>query len=75
MTAVKVLAPMFTRQLVHLFSDNTTAVTIFQVGKGRDAFIQAYAREIWLTCTAWNITLPCSWPRVWYFSPGHCWCA
>ena len=57
MITVKVWAPTFARQLVHLFSDNTTAMVIFQVGKGRDAFIQACAREIWLTCAAWDITL------------------
>ena len=32
-------------------------MAIFQVGRGRDAFIQACAREVWLTCAAWDITL------------------
>ena len=41
MIAVKVWAPVFARQLVHLFSNNTTACDL----------------EIWLTCTAWDITL------------------
>ena len=33
------------------------AVAIFQAGRGRDLFIQACARELWLTCAAWDITL------------------
>ena len=53
LVAVKVWAPIFSGQLVHLFS----AVAIFQAGKGRNAFIQACARDIWLTCAAWDITL------------------
>ena len=55
--AVKVWAPHFRGQLVHLFFDNATVVAIFQAGRGRDDFIQAYARELWLTCNAWDITL------------------
>ena len=43
--------------LVHIFSDIAMAVAIFQAGKGRDAFIQACARELWLTCAVWDITL------------------
>ena len=46
-----------THELVHLFSDNTTAVSIFQVGRGHDYFIHASAREVWLTCATWDITL------------------
>ena len=57
MVAVQIWAPIFTKQLVYLFSDNSTAVTIFQAGKGKDPFIQACAREIWLTCTAWDVTM------------------
>ena len=34
--AIKVWAPTFTNQLVHLFSDNSTAVAIFQAGRGKD---------------------------------------
>ena len=55
--AVKVWAPHFRGQLVHLFSDNATAVAIFQAGNGRDDFIQACSRELWLTCATWDITL------------------
>ena len=55
--ALKVWAPMFTGNLVHLFSDNTTAVAILQTGRGRDAFIQACTREICLTCATWDSTL------------------
>ena len=57
LVAVKVWTPHFTGQRVHLFSDNAIAVAICQAGKGRDAFIQACASDIWLTCSAWNITL------------------
>ena len=53
----KVWAPIFTKQLVHLFADNTTAVAIFQAERGRDTFINACAKEIWLTCTAWDGSL------------------
>ena len=55
--AVKVWAPHFRGQLVHLFSNNATAVAIFQASKGRDNFTQACARELWLTCATWDITL------------------
>ena len=57
LVALKVWTPMFTGYLVHLFSDNPTAVAIFQAGRGRDTFIQACTKEVWLTCTAWDITL------------------
>ena len=55
--ALKVWAHMFSGHLVHLFSVNTTSVAIFQVGRSRDAFIQACTRGIWLTCATWDITL------------------
>ena len=51
------LAPQCTGQLVHLFSDSAKAVAIFQASRGKDAFIQACARELWLTCEQFNITL------------------
>ena len=57
LVAVKVWSPHFKGQFVHLFSDNATVVAIFQAGKGWNAFIQACVRELWLTCTAWYITL------------------
>ena len=41
----------------HLHSDSITAVAIFQVGKGRHAFIQACAQQIWLECTVHGVTL------------------
>ena len=55
--AIKLWAPSFSNCLLHLFSDNPTAVAIFHVGRGRDCFLQACAREIWLTCAVWDITL------------------
>ena len=54
---VKVWVPHNKGQLVHLFSDNATAVAIFQAGKGQDNFIQVCARELWLSCAAWEITV------------------
>ena len=42
---------------MHLFSDSTKAVTIFQAGKGRDQFIQACTREIWLMFAGHEIIL------------------
>ena len=42
---------------VQLYSDNTTAVAIFQAGRGRDEFIQSCAREVWITCATWDINL------------------
>ena len=35
----------------------SSAVALFQAGRGRDSFFQASAREIWLTSAAWDITL------------------
>ena len=55
--AIKVWVPSFTKQLVHLSFDNATAVAILQVGRGNDSFLQSFARGIWLTCAAWDITL------------------
>ena len=49
---VKICVPIFTNHLVHLFSDNATAMAIFQAGKGKGSFIQACSREIWPTCTS-----------------------
>ena len=57
MVAIKIWAQQLSGHLVHLFLDNATSVAIFQAGRGRDAFIQACEREIWLTCAAWDITL------------------
>ena len=55
--AIKLWAPSFSNCLLHLFSDNAKAVAIFQAGRGRDCFLQPCAREIWLTCAVWDITL------------------
>ena len=51
------MASHFRGHLVHLFTDNATAVAIFQAGMGRDDFIHACARELWLICVAGDITL------------------
>ena len=32
-------------------------MAILQARKGRDPFPQACAREVWFTCTIWDITL------------------
>ncbi len=42
---------------MHLHSDSATAVAIMQVGRGRDGFLQACAREAWLTATIHDLTL------------------
>ena len=49
--ALRLWAPQLAHKLVHLFSGNATAVSIFQLGRGHDEFIQACAREVWSTCT------------------------
>ena len=54
---VKLWTPRLSHQLVHLYSDNATAVAIFQAGRGRDEFIQACSREVWITCATWVYTL------------------
>ena len=36
---IKVCVPTFTKQLVHLFSDNSMAVANFQAARGKDSFI------------------------------------
>ena len=48
--AIKLWAPQFVHQLLHLFCNNQATVTIFQAGQGKDAFLQACARDIWQTC-------------------------
>ena len=47
----------FTGKLIHLFCDNDTAVNIFQVGWDKDTYIQACARQPWLICASYDITL------------------
>ena len=53
---IRLWEPQLAHKLVHLFSDNATVVSIFQVGRGRDEFIQACAREVRITCATWDIT-------------------
>ena len=55
--AIKLWAPQFVHQLLHLFCNNQATVTIFQAGWGKDAFLHACARDIWQTCVQWDITL------------------
>ena len=45
---------------VHFHMDNTMAATIFQLGRGKDTFIQACARKLWLICAHSDITLAVS---------------
>ena len=49
--AIKLWAPQFVHHLIHLFCDKQAAITIFQ------AFLQAFPRDIWLTCGQRDITL------------------
>ena len=44
-------------KLFHLCCQQISPVSIFQAGRGRDDFIQACAREVWITCATWDITL------------------
>ena len=54
---MKLWAPQLAHQLLCLFCDNQAAVTIFQVSRGKDLFLQACARDIWQRCAQWDITL------------------
>ena len=50
-------APRLKGQLIQLHNDNYTCVPIFQASKGRDAFIEARDRELWLMFAKHDITL------------------
>ena len=50
-------APHLKGQLIHLYSDSTTSLEIFQTGVGIGAFIQACSMELWLMCAEHDITL------------------
>ena len=50
----------FAGQRGRLFSDSATAVAIFQLGRGRDFFIQWYTQELWLTCMEHEIFMTAS---------------
>ena len=54
--ALHTWAPKYHASLLHLYCDGT-AMAIFHAGKGRDAWIQAYAYQLWLTCARYHITL------------------
>ena len=43
--------------LDHLLCDNAMAVSMFQAGYGKDQFIQACARQLWLLCATHDVTL------------------
>ena len=51
------MGPKLAKHLVHLFSDNQTAVAIFQAGRGSDPFLQVCVKEIWLTSAIRDTTL------------------
>ena len=55
--ALKTWAQCLQGCLVHLHTDNNTAAAIFQLGRGRDSYIQACARELWLICAVNDIML------------------
>ena len=40
--------PKFKGQLIHIFMDNVMGAILFQLGKGRDTYIQACAHQLWL---------------------------
>ena len=60
MVAVKVWVPQLVHHFVHFYCDNAIAVVIFQAGKCKDAFLQAYAQDVCLMCALWDITLAVS---------------
>ena len=43
---MKLWAPLLADKLIHVYSDNATAVAIFQAGGGRDDFIQVCASDV-----------------------------
>ena len=43
--------------VIHIFMDNAMTAAIFQIGKGRDNYIQVCARQLWLICADLDITL------------------
>ena len=53
MAAIKTWAKHFRNN----YCDNEMAVTIFKAGSGRDPFIEACARQLWLVYTFNDITL------------------
>jgi hypothetical protein len=48
LAAFRLWAPLLKGKSVELRSDSATAVAVLQEGRGRDQFLQAAAREIWL---------------------------
>jgi len=55
--AIKTWAKSLTNKTVIIHSDSATAVAVMQAGRGRDSFIQACAREVWLTAAVNNIAV------------------
>ena len=56
--AIKIWAPIFIKQLFTLvFGQYHSSGYFPSLQRGRDGFIQVCAREIWLTCAAWDVTL------------------
>ena len=55
--AITLYAQKYKGQLLHLFYDSVIAMAIFQAGRGQDTFLLSCVREVWLTCTIWDITL------------------
>jgi hypothetical protein len=55
--ALRLWATRLTEQVVHLHCDSMVAIAVLQMGAGRDQFLLACAREMWLICATHNITL------------------
>jgi hypothetical protein len=55
--ALKQWAHHLTHSKVVIHCDSATAVAVMQAGKGRDSYIQACAREIWLVAAMHHISL------------------
>ena len=54
--AISMWDPGMQGRMVTLHTDSAMALAIFQAGKGRDAFIQACAQQIWLECAVHEVT-------------------
>ena len=43
--------------MLHLYCHNATAVVVFQAGRGKDPFLEASTRQLWLVCAQYDIML------------------
>jgi hypothetical protein len=55
--ALRLWAPALANRHVNLMCDSSVAVAVLQAGRGRDPFLLACARHIWLICAQQQIDL------------------